>query len=55
MCEEREMEQLVNLLGLSVPFAAAVPVYSLFSFLDRKASKGAKEAIAGRFEKRERR
>jgi hypothetical protein len=39
------MKALVQLLGLSVPFTAGVAIYTLFKFLDRKASVAANRAI----------
>jgi hypothetical protein len=38
--------ELLKLLGLGTPFVAAVAIYTLFNFLDKKASTAANQAIA---------
>lgn len=40
------MNTLLRLLGLGAPFVVAGAIYSLFRFLDNKASKAAKQAVA---------
>jgi hypothetical protein len=41
-----DQDQLLQLLGISAPFAAASACYGLFAFLDMKASKDAKRVMA---------
>jgi hypothetical protein len=40
------LKEIAQLLGFGAPIAAALAIYALFKFLDKKASGAAKEAIS---------